>query len=206
MPASVSQWLRSSGPIWPRRRPPRPSARGRKPPAPEHKEPAEAHDRVRERVVGVGLPLHAAEADPLHHAVATMPVGANGESVPASAPLPAMMAISSGGMPARAATAIAGGASSALVGVPPGPIVAMHEAQHEEHDRQQPAWPRHSRTARAVTRPSVPLRLGDAEEQRHADERHEERRRKPLEHARSATCRPDRRRRATPAPATGRRR
>ena len=54
---------------------------------------------------------------------ATIPVGANGDSVPASAPLPAMIAINSGGTPAVAATAIAGGASSALAGVAPAPIV-----------------------------------------------------------------------------------
>ena len=60
--------------------------------------------------------------------LATMPVGANGESVPASTPFPAMITISSGGMPARAATAIAGGASSALAGVAPAPMVATHEA------------------------------------------------------------------------------
>ena len=88
---------------------------------------------------------------------ATIPVGANGDSVPASAPLPAMIAISSGGTPARAATAIAGGASSALAGVAPAPIVATTKPIAKNMIGSAPAWPRHSRTARSVTRASVPL-------------------------------------------------
>ena len=88
---------------------------------------------------------------------ATMPVGANGDNVPASAPLPAMIAISSGGMPARAATAIAGGASSALAGVAPAPIVAIAKPSTKNMIGSTPAWPRHRRTARAVSRSSVPL-------------------------------------------------
>ena len=120
---------------------------------------------------------------------ATMPVGANGDSVPASAPLPAMIAISSGGMPARAATAIAGGASNALAGVAPAPIVAIDEADHEEHDRQQ--------TGVAAAQPHGALRepreravdLGDREQQRHADERDEQIDGKALEHLARSTCR-----------------
>ena len=53
-----------------------------------------------------------------------MPVGANGESAPALAPLPTMIAIRNSGMPARAAVAIAIGASSAAVAMLPGPIDA----------------------------------------------------------------------------------
>ena len=99
-----------------------------------------------------------------------MPVGANGDSVPASAPLPAMIAISSGGTPARAATAIAGGASSALAGVRAGADRRDDEAEHEEHDRQQRRRGRGRAARRAPsTRASVPLHLGDREQQRHAD-------------------------------------
>ena len=86
-----------------------------------------------------------------------MPVGANGDSVPARAPLPAMTAIWSSGMPARAATAIAGGARSALAGVAPAPMVAMMAPRMKNMIGRRPACPRHRRTARAVTRASVPL-------------------------------------------------
>jgi hypothetical protein len=88
---------------------------------------------------------------------ATKPVGANGDSVPASAPLPVMMAISNGGMPARAATAIAGGASNALAGVAPAPIVASAKPIKKNMMGSRPAWPRQRRTARSVNRASVPL-------------------------------------------------
>ena len=50
-----------------------------------------------------------------------MPVGANGESEPALAPLPTMIAIRNSGMPARTPCAIAIGASSAAVAMLPGP-------------------------------------------------------------------------------------
>ncbi len=60
-------------------------------------------------------------------------------------------------MPARAATAIAGGASSALAGVAPAPIVASTKPITKNMTGSTPAWPRHSRTARSVKRASVPL-------------------------------------------------
>jgi len=88
---------------------------------------------------------------------ATKPVGANGDNVPANAPLPVMIAMSSGGMPARAATAIAGGASSALAGVAPAPIVAIAKPIKKNMMGSKPACPRHRRTARSVNRASVPL-------------------------------------------------
>ena len=66
-----------------------------------------------------------------------MPVGANGESAPALAPLPTMIAIRNSGMPARAAVAIAIGASSAAVAMLPGPSDDERGAEHEEHDRNQ---------------------------------------------------------------------
>ena len=68
-----------------------------------------------------------------------------------------MMAISSGGMPARAATAIAGGASSALAGVAPAPMVATTKPIAKNMIGSTPACPRHTRVARAVNRASVPL-------------------------------------------------
>ena len=66
-----------------------------------------------------------------------MPVGANGDSAPALAPLPTMIAIRNSGMPARAAVAIAIGASSAAVAMLPGPIDASAAREHEEHDRDR---------------------------------------------------------------------
>ncbi len=89
--------------------------------------------------------------------LATMPFGESGDNVPASTPWPAMMAISSGGMPARPATAIAGGASNALAGVAPAPIVATTRPIAKNMMGSTPAWPRHMRTARAVSRASVPF-------------------------------------------------
>ena len=86
-----------------------------------------------------------------------MPVGANGERVPARAPLPAITAIGSSGMPARTATAIAGPASSALAGVPPAPIVAIPRPSRKNITGSSTACPRQRRTARAVTRASVPF-------------------------------------------------
>ena len=68
-----------------------------------------------------------------------------------------MMAISSGGLPARPATAIAGGASNALAGVAPAPIVATTKPIAKNMIGSTPAWPRHRRTARAVSRASVPF-------------------------------------------------
>ena len=62
-----------------------------------------------------------------------IPVGANGESAPALAPLPTMIAMRNSGMPLRTAVAIASGASSAAVAMLPGPIEASAARQHEEH-------------------------------------------------------------------------
>ena len=60
-----------------------------------------------------------------------MPVGAKGESDPALAPLPTMIAIRKAGMPARPATAIAMGASNAAVAMLPGPIEASPAARRK---------------------------------------------------------------------------
>ena len=89
--------------------------------------------------------------------LAMMPPGANGDSVPANAPLPAMSAISSGDMPTLPATAMAGAASRALAGVPPGPIVDTTTPSAKNMTGNSPAFPRQSRTARPVNLDSVPL-------------------------------------------------
>ena len=65
-----------------------------------------------------------------------MPVGANGDSDPACAPLPTMMIIRNAGMAARPATAIAIGASSAAVETLPGPIDARPHASTKNIDRE----------------------------------------------------------------------
>ena len=88
---------------------------------------------------------------------AMMPFGANGDSVPASTPWPAMIAMRSGGTPAWPAMAIAGGASRALAGVAPAPMVERMRPSAKNMIGRTPACPRHSRTARAVSRASVPL-------------------------------------------------
>ena len=103
-----------------------------------------------------------------------MPVGANGDSDPALAPLPTMIAIRNSGMPARPAVAIAIGASSAAVAMLPGPIEASAGREHEEHDRDQPrvAAAEPHRVVREPVERAVALRL--REEQRHAGQRQEQ--------------------------------
>ena len=114
--------------------------------------------------------------------VTMMPVGATGDSAPAWAPLPTMIAIRNGGMPARPATAIAIGAIIDAVATLPGPSDAISAGEHEEHHRHQPdvaAAQAHRRVRHAVQR-AVQLRL--REEQRHAGERQKELRRKAAQH------------------------
>ena len=107
-----------------------------------------------------------------------MPVGANGESDPALAPLPTMIAIRNSGMPTRTAVAIAIGARSAAVAMLPGPIEASPAASSEEHDRD------HAAVAAAqpdgVVRQPVEraVALREREQQRHAGQRQEQLRRK----------------------------
>ena len=82
-------------------------------------------------------------------------------------------------MPARPATAIAIGAIIEAVATLPGPSEAMYAGEDEEHHRHQPdvaAAQAHGRVSHAVQR-AVQLRL--REEERHAGERQEQRRRKP---------------------------
>ena len=110
------------------------------------------------------------------------PVGANGESEPACAPLPTMMIIRNAGMAARPATAIAIGASSAAVETLPGPSEASAAAEHEEHHRNEPgvaAADVHGAVRDPVER-AVQLRL--REQQRHAGQREEQRDREAGDH------------------------
>ena len=87
------------------------------------------------------------------------PVGANGESAPAWAPLPSISAVRNGGTPAWAPTAMPIGASSAAVAMLPGPIDDRNSATTKNITGMTPALPRHSVTARAASRCSVPLTL-----------------------------------------------
>ena len=68
--------------------------------------------------------------------LATTPVGENGERLPASAPLPIMTAIRKNEMPVRAATAMAGGASSAVSSDAARSDGRQTEREEEEHDGQ----------------------------------------------------------------------
>ena len=127
---------------------------------------------------------HSTPASPMRAMtpLATIPVGAKGDRVPAKAPLPAMIAIRNGEMPARPATAIAGGASSALESVyRPGPIVAMIKPRKKNMIGSSPAWPRqrpHGTPGHARQRA---VALGDAEQQHDSDQGDEERRWKTLQ-------------------------
>ena len=86
-----------------------------------------------------------------------IPVGATGESAPDCAPLPTMIAIRNGGIAARAATAIAIGASIAAVATLPGPSEAMIDPSTKNITGMRPALPRQMRTAACATRSSVPF-------------------------------------------------
>ena len=86
-----------------------------------------------------------------------MPVGANGDSEPALAPLPTMIAIRKSGMPARDAVPIAIGASSAAVAMLPGPIDAIAAARTKNMIGTTPRLPRQRRTAWCASLSSVPL-------------------------------------------------
>ena len=76
-----------------------------------------------------------------------MPVGANGESEPALAPLPAMMAIRNDGIFVRDAVAIAIGTTSAAVAMLPGPIDASTALSTKNMIGITPRFPRQMRTA-----------------------------------------------------------
>ena len=86
-----------------------------------------------------------------------IPVGANGDSDPAFAPFPTMMAIRNSGMFALIAVVIAIGATRAAVEMLPGPIDARLAASRKYMIGTTPRWPRQIRTAWCATRSSVPL-------------------------------------------------
>jgi hypothetical protein len=86
-----------------------------------------------------------------------MPVGANGESEPALAPLPTMIDMRKSGMPTREAVAMAIGAMSAAVAMFPGPIDASAKARRKKMIGIMPRLPRQLLTAWCARRSSVPL-------------------------------------------------
>ena len=93
-----------------------------------------------------------------------IPVGADGDSDPAFAPLPTMIAIRNAGMPALPATAIAIGAISAADAMFPAQR-GKSRRDEEEHHRNQagvPAASTHSFVRELVQRP-VQLSLGEQE-------------------------------------------
>ena len=85
------------------------------------------------------------------------PVGATGDSDPAVAPCPTMIAIRKAGMCARAAAAIAMGATSAVVAMCPGPSDARTQARAKNIIGISPALPRQRRSACRATLSSVPF-------------------------------------------------
>ena len=108
-------------------------------------------------VVDERRPLQPGKSHARHDAVGDDSVGEKGERLPARAPLPIMMAMRKNEMPVRAATAIAGGASSAADPMLPGPIVDKPSARKKNMIGSTPVCPRQRRTARSVTRSSVPF-------------------------------------------------
>ena len=111
-----------------------------------------------------------------------MPVGANGDSAPALAPLPTMIAIRKSGMPAREAVAMAIGVSSAAVAMLPGPIDDSAAPSTKNMIGIVPAFPRQMRTAWCVELRQRAVRLRHREQQRHAGERQKQLARKARHH------------------------
>ena len=109
-------------------------------------------------------------------------------------------------MPARAAVAIAIGASSAAVAMLPGPIDASAAASTKNMIGIDAALPRQTRTAWCASRSSVPLHCAMREQQRHAGQRQEQLARKAAPSRVRPACRRCRRRRSTPARSPARRR
>src|SRR3954463_7832804 len=86
-----------------------------------------------------------------------IPVGANGESAPATAPWATIIVIRNAGIFARPATAIAIGPTRAAAAMFPAPIDASTSARPKNATGIKPTLPRQLRTAARVTRASVPL-------------------------------------------------
>ena len=87
----------------------------------------------------------------------TMPAGAKGESDPALAPLPTMMAMRNIGTAARPATAIAIGATSAALAILPGPSDDSALVTTKNMIGMRPTLPRQTCMARWATLSSVPF-------------------------------------------------
>ena len=136
-----------------------------------------------------------------------MPVGANGESDPACAPLPTMIAIRNGGMRgARRRPPSPSAPSIAAVDDVARAERRDHAAEHEEHHRNESgvaAAQAHRGVRQSIER-AVQLRL--REEQRHAGQREEQLDREAGEHIVERSCRRCRRRRSTRGPSRARRR
>ena len=142
--------------------------------APEEKIGGEGDDGVGHEVVEIGLPARAREADASMMPLTMTPVGANGESAPACAPLPTISAMRNGGT--RPACADRHGHRREDRGRRD---VARPDAGDTTATMKNmigitPALPRQTRTARAAMRPSVPLSFRHAEQQRDARERQEQ--------------------------------
>ena len=143
-----------------RRRPPR--CAGEQLPAAEQEVADEGHDDVRQQVVAVGRPLVAARGRSCVITPLTMmPVGANGDSAPACAPLPTMIAIRNGGMPACAPTAMRHRRQQRRRGDVARADRGEHDsASDEEHHRDDAGVAAAERAPRACARRrSVPLTL-----------------------------------------------
>ena len=85
------------------------------------------------------------------------PVGAIGDSEPALAPLPIMIAIRNAGMPTCPATAMPIGAMIAVEAMLPGPIDASTNESRKNIIGMTPTLPRQNSTALWAIRSSVPL-------------------------------------------------
>ena len=108
-----------------------------------------------------------------------MPTDENGDRLPAFAPLATISAVSNGGIPTRCPTAIASGASSAVVEIAPGPTEHKTHAAMKTKTGITRALPRGG-ADRAVRQPfERAVAFGDGEEQRHAGQRQEKRHREP---------------------------
>jgi len=74
------------------------------------------------------------------------PMALMGDRLPALAPLPTMSAVRNIGMPARCASPIASGASSATVAIDPGPLVLIVKASRKSSSGSRAVCPRSRRT------------------------------------------------------------
>jgi hypothetical protein len=85
------------------------------------------------------------------------PTALVGDRLPAFAPFPTINAVRNTGSPTLAAIAMAGGATSAVAEIAPGPIVETVQASRKKSGGRSMARPRHNRTARLVSASIVPF-------------------------------------------------